>query len=583
MRSSLLPNFAAALSLVASGAFASVICDRADTYDPSAKVLQTANDCIEDVCAAGQRSVVKNCGPVVLTITTNTTSPLYGVEDCVKEFRNILDHCVVIEGTHGGSLQTNDVVYDIVMVPQPVDQGSVEERGDPLDQDTDDGDQDQDQDDDHKRLESRRSKGGKSRGGSKTMKGTSPKKPTTLKSGTKVTQPKSKKPNAKNGKTKTKPKSKKPKTTPKPKATPKSCPIKQKGKKGSTGKTGKPGKGTKAAKGGKGAKKTTRDFSDDLLPDFLSNALFRRVNKGKAPASSGPGSESECPDEYYSHEVLRTNKVDYWSFKQADDMWDDTHPKTTNPGKVLSKMHMMGKLDVIGVKSGRLQIVGDPDQAMDPRKVADLTGDGSYLLTNGGFFRMRKPLNERHSVGETSLGGKSVPIPERYKDHYAQLEDGDQFLSAGPNLKKALNGNDEIFDWKIEANHKTAEGRQLAGSLVHANQPNERLAIALVGNDKYIFAYTCVAARNCKLAVTTNQLRLIMDEFLQVYAGSSIAKASTALNLDGGGSLWVSWRENGKSREIARGEVGDDGRPFEEATPEAKGSFREVPNFLKIS
>jgi hypothetical protein len=112
-------------------------------------------------------------------------------------------------------------------------------------------------------------------------------------------------------------------------------------------------------------------------------------------------------------------------------------------------------------------------------------------------------------------------------------------------------------------------------SLAHASQPNERLGIVVIANDTYIFAYTVIGGKN---DVSIEDLRVIIETFLEEFIGSFISKASTALNLDGGGSIFVAWRKRGVETVIARGSAKDDGPPGDDGF---KGNDpREVANYL---
>jgi hypothetical protein len=146
-------------------------------------------------------------------------------------------------------------------------------------------------------------------------------------------------------------------------------------------------------------------------------------------------------------------------------------------------------------------------------------------------------------------------------------------LSAGPSLKnKVPITEDKVFKWE-------GKNKNMPGGLAHASQYNERLAIAVVGRDKYIFAYTAVD--RFAHGINVNELRDLIDVFLKAFTTSSIAAATTVLNLDGGGSIFVAWRKRGKETVISRGSVNDDGPPFN--NDGFLGDPREVANFLKLS
>ncbi|KAF2786046.1 hypothetical protein K505DRAFT_368564 [Melanomma pulvis-pyrius CBS 109.77] len=518
MRPNLLPALRAVLSLGALGAFASVTCDpkhdlgnnSTDTYIPSAGVLaEVANNCIEDVCATrgSAGSVTKDCRPDLLTITY-LGAPLSDVRDFIKGFRNIVDQCITTEGVYGGILQTHDILYDIVAVDQHEGQEGIEELGNRSDEDEDDDFLQK------QRLVARR-KGRKSK--SKTKLTTQPKAKTPKKPKTPKTPKKPKKPKKPKNKTKAK----------KPKNKTKACPLPKKGK----------GKG-------KGGKKTIRDVVEDLLPQVLSNALFPRGNQ--------QSSNSECDNSkwYLYTQLSKRAEVDWWAFNRMDSGWKETHPVTTNVGKVLNDITLKGKFDVIRLTNAKIDVVCNPDKAVLPNQIP--VGIGKYLLTNVDFFWMSSKPEKGQSIGPTILSPNSKPIPDRYAEYYDELREGSKYLSAGPSLKSPVSLSHPKFAWN-------EENTKIPGSLAHASQFNERLAIAIVGRDKYIFAYTAERRDN---GVTVNKLRVIIDTFLKEFASSSVSAASTALNLDGGSSIFVAWRKRGVETVIARGSVGDDGPPW---------------------
>lgn len=171
-----------------------------------------------------------------------------------------------------------------------------------------------------------------------------------------------------------------------------------------------------------------------------------------------------------------------------------------------------------------------------------------------------------------------MPTSAQYKKYYAELREGDQFLWAGPQLKAAVPiKTDPLLQWEDRKTYGN-----IVGSLVHANQGNDRLAIAIVGKDKYIFAYTGADKKGeNRVDVERLRLRLLMDSFLRAYAGTTISATTSALNLDGGGSVYVAWRSKGVEKVIARGRAGDDGVPLQENPPSS--ALREVPNCLKLT
>jgi hypothetical protein len=253
-----------------------------------------------------------------------------------------------------------------------------------------------------------------------------------------------------------------------------------------------------------------------------------------------------------------------------DDGWKETHRPTTNIGRILGHMTLKGKLDVVKLTKAKMDVVGDKRKGFLPSKIP--VGKDKHLLTNGGFFWMSDVPEEIQSIGPTSLLNNFKPIPPQYREYYEKLEEDGQYLWAGPSLKSEVPINRREFDYE-EGNYN------IRGSLAHASQANERLAIAIVNGDKYIFAYTAKERRN---GVNVNELRTIIDTFLIQFASSSISAASTALNLDGGGSVYVAWRKRGVEKVLARGMVHDDGPPWENRF-KTKKEVRDVANCLQFT
>ncbi|KAJ4299160.1 hypothetical protein N0V90_004404 [Kalmusia sp. IMI 367209] len=412
--------------------------------------------------------------------------------------------------------------------------------------------------DHHPALEVRRRRGrSRSRKGSisKTTKKGTKKTP----ENSKTTKPKTTKPKTTKPKT-TKPKTTKPKTTkPKTKKV-KSCPLPKK--------KGQKGKG----------KKTVRDLVEDYLPKVLSSVILPRTPVGSRPGSSAgsrpgspQGSDSDgCNNAWFQRHELQRSKVEWFSFHTEEDGWESVLNPSHKARKILGHMPRHSKFDAVKLHRGNMQVVGYPTTSSLPEEWPK--GTDSYLLTNGGFFDMQKKLEDDKPIGPTSLRPDYVPIPDVYMEYYKELRDGDQFLWAGPSLKTILPLHEKQF---VYGNYP------VPGSLNHAGSSNERLAVAFVGQDKYVFTH--MGNDRTSNGVDVNKLRALIDEFLKAYggAGASVSHASTVLNLDGGGSIWMSWRERGVEEYIiARGNGQDEGPPFGSSANFA-GRAREVVNFLK--
>ncbi|KAL8377895.1 hypothetical protein RB595_008535 [Gaeumannomyces hyphopodioides] len=185
--------------------------------------------------------------------------------------------------------------------------------------------------------------------------------------------------------------------------------------------------------------------------------------------------------------------------------------------------------------------------------------DDDFVFTNGGFFRMSNDNRNGFSVGPSlsASNPRKVAIDERYKNDYKELKcDDGTFLWAAPSLKEPLNLQEPRFQYF----EKGADGRftktssiyaKIAGGLGHANQPNERLAL-----------------------VQTKQVKSYLD-------GTTIATTELALNLDGGGSLFVGYQSKGKAYLIVTGD--QRGRaPVQVGLRDiAQLEYRAVANFVR--
>lgn len=125
------------------------------------------------------------------------------------------------------------------------------------------------------------------------------------------------------------------------------------------------------------------------------------------------------------------------------------------------------------------------------------------------------------------------------------------------------------------AGRSTAYTR-IPGGVATANQPNERLVFAkLADGRKYLFVYTA-ASRG--LGMDLNEMRDLIKTFLQEYAGVTNLGMQTRqlLNLDGGGSIYVSFVDRGRVYVIAGGNLGG-------VTPATIPSPRRVTNMVKFA
>ncbi|KAJ4287791.1 hypothetical protein N0V90_012495 [Kalmusia sp. IMI 367209] len=579
MRSSLLSSLGAVLSLGVSGALANVVCDttlgeRANSANTavqnaaSPSLAEETKTCIEQACAAREAGqfLSRPCGPVVLAIT-HVDSALPDVAACVSHFTSIVDQCIVTGRVQTGTSVTDDAVYEIYV---PTEEGNIQQRGvdvddddldyedflaerDDEDEDEDEGEEDDDDDDDDSSLQSRGiEKRARSKGASRTSSRTKSRTKTRPKTKPKTKKTKAKKTKAKKAKkTKTKGK-KKTKAKAKGKKKQQACKnpnAKSKGKKGTT-----------KTKTGKKPKKTVRDVIDGYLPQ-----LFRRTSphgssssrsSGSSHSSSSSGQACAQPDvtPWYKVQQLHA-QVKHWRFKTREGWQHEITERRVLD--VMRQMHRKGKLDVIQMKRAHTSIIGEPDGRTDPHR--ERARSGSYMLVNGGFFIMGGATNMRfdvngqtldarqyshYSVGRTTSTQLAVPIPPSQEHHYRKLQGDDgSYLYSGPTIKSRLDLNSPELKYRDSSGHSSAYTR-IPGGVATSDQPNERVVTVTLSNgDKYF--------------------------------GVNIRSAHAAINLDGGGSIYLSWNHGRREYVIAGGNLNGQ-------TPATIASPRIVTNMVRF-
>ena len=273
--------------------------------------------------------------------------------------------------------------------------------------------------------------------------------------------------------------------------------------------------------------------------------------------------------------LVRRKAVVHYTFRTMAGWQDYNVPRDQESRihSVLAKMPSLGKLDVIVMHRQTVSsVVGSPEGETNPH---DCEKDGgSYLLTNGGFFIPRaKPVlppligpamlrtdwdgedfeQEKHkfyAVGQTSSCPQFFPVPKTQESYYQRFTaDDGTFFSSGPRLKLPLDLSLPIL------NFSPPYADTVIGGVHTASDPNERLVYVLLRDGtKIIFVYTC--QDRFQYGCDLNEMREIMDNFLQSYCDTCLEKTHTALNLDGGSSIYVSWKEEGRRpRVIAIGSL----------------------------
>ncbi|GAM83019.1 hypothetical protein ANO11243_010050 [Dothideomycetidae sp. 11243] len=116
----------------------------------------------------------------------------------------------------------------------------------------------------------------------------------------------------------------------------------------------------------------------------------------------------------------------------------------------------------------------------------------------------------------------------------------------------------------------------LPGGIATANErDNERAAVIFVGAGiKVVLTYTSTQDKG----MTINDMRDLIDVFLVNFSMPGIANVEQALNLDGGGSIFLGWIKDGKLKILAAGNL-------DQQTPGAKDPsgfhFRSVTTMVK--
>ena len=226
----------------------------------------------------------------------------------------------------------------------------------------------------------------------------------------------------------------------------------------------------------------------------------------------------------------------------------------------------------------------------DPLLRADLD---SLLVESKCFY---------FSVGPTSVSKNAVPVAGVYNDLYHKLQGDDgNFLTSGPDMRIPLDSPEpdpklaNTTSGRLQYFIKDAQGNKipntvkedtqspytrtvfthLPGGMVTVNEPNERNALIIVkGGIKVAFTYTSQR----QVGMRINELRELIDRFLKVYLKIGIADTQIALNLDGGGSIFVGWVKNGRLNVLAAGGMAT---PKVYPLPPQGFRFRDVTTMVK--
>ncbi|KAH7138191.1 hypothetical protein B0J11DRAFT_587319 [Dendryphion nanum] len=273
-------------------------------------------------------------------------------------------------------------------------------------------------------------------------------------------------------------------------------------------------------------------------------------------------------NDYYETKVLLHERAIWYRYQTCNN-WRSLN--TNHVAKeVLTWMEPNGKFDAIKLVNGALEVVGRQDGPTNPND--HMQRAGNYLLCNGAFFKMGKP-KQYYPIGQTSSTTNVFPIDPLYANDYQQISNsgGSQYLMSGPSLLEDLDLTHPRFHYWGE--HEENPWVKIPGSLAHGFESNERLVYGKVGHDLYIFTYTSDERAH---GVDFNQMRGVIIAFMKKNV-QGFQNFDQLTNLDGGGSIFVSWTHGNVSEMIAQGNKGDETPGMPPPHP------REVVNFLKIS
>jgi hypothetical protein len=213
-----------------------------------------------------------------------------------------------------------------------------------------------------------------------------------------------------------------------------------------------------------------------------------------------------------------------------------------------------GKFDVIQIKKGHMYAAGSNkgEGTHGVHYTEYMENPGNFLITNGGFFQKSGTIETGKfaAVGATTTTDLVRPLPDDYAEYYEKIQgEWGTFLHSAPGLMHPL----VMTGPKWEYNDET---EKIVGSLSHGSNPNERLALAIGKNgDKFVFVYTADSRLD---GLNFNAWRDMILEWLDVWYKMNTGSLDQLVNLDGGTSINVVWKANGKApRRIAQGSIRD--------------------------
>ncbi|QPF74181.1 phosphodiester glycosidase family protein [Roseateles sp. DAIF2] len=241
-----------------------------------------------------------------------------------------------------------------------------------------------------------------------------------------------------------------------------------------------------------------------------------------------------------------------------DNMWD---------GAQYDRLTVVG-----GANAGGVFGTGNGQLPSSPETLA-LQAPSTSAVINGGYFVHKVGLQTDEGtspsigtpVGATATREDYTPIARPWVQDYGHVTVGGGVgLSSGPLLEhhgvETVLPNHERFQYRVPSPDGPAENplNSRAGALTHASDANERAAISInknrYGKNENVVMHTLTTGGKRDLGAT-------MEEWQRItHAGASSAQrelgvdpASSTLNLDGGGSVYMGIRRPSGMSTVSRG------------------------------
>ncbi|MBB3225934.1 hypothetical protein FHW69_000524 [Luteibacter sp. Sphag1AF] len=232
-----------------------------------------------------------------------------------------------------------------------------------------------------------------------------------------------------------------------------------------------------------------------------------------------------------------------------------------------------------GAQRGNVFGTREGEAPRSPQELA-LSAPRHSAVINGGYFVHKGGLQTDtgetihglgRPVGPTHTRSDHTPVPSPWQGDYGRLTVGHNTgLSSGPLLMHGGRLPDipdhDRFKYRLgSAGENPLNSR--AGALTHASDHNERAAVSIDLDSRTLRMHTLTAGGQRHLGGTMRQWQQIVAHGSgprrQVDGFTHVARAS-ALNLDGGGSVFMGVRTSTGIRQISRG-----GNPTEAIRPVA--------------